>query len=69
MRTFKNGLLRSSATQGCAKVNPKVDDIMIGNLNNILTTGDPRGNENAGMLAVNCLFVLEHNRLAKLIKA
>jgi hypothetical protein len=37
---------------------------MIGDKAKIRTSGDPRANENAGLLAINCLFVLEHNRLA-----
>jgi hypothetical protein len=40
---------------------------MIGDFKTILATGNVEANESPSLLSLHCLFVLEHNRLAKLI--
>ncbi len=40
---------------------------MIGDFKTILTSGNVNANEFPTLLSLHCLFVLEHNRLAKLI--
>lgn len=69
LRTFRDGRLRTDGELGCPM--NEVGYLMAGSvpLKKQRLTGDLRGNENPGLLALQCLFVLEHNRQAGVLLA
>lgn len=81
LRTFKNGLLKTSpggmlpydngdyfTADQLAIINMANDSGMVAK-ENLFVTGDVRGNENVELTVLQTLFVRNHNRIAGILKA
>ena len=64
IRTFNGGKLRADPVNGVPRNSWGLEMAGHGHIDSSQQrlTGDPRGNENPGLLAVTGLWVLEHNR-------
>jgi len=74
LRTFSNGLMRTSMLNGLEM--PPLNDLNITNANDahvvgdaqLYLLGDVRGNENPALTSLHTLFLREHNRRARDLK-